>query len=179
MNQEIIWKIIDKYFKENPYNLVEHNLESYNNFFGKELTDIFIQNNPIKILKQQDEKTGEFNLTCNLYLGGKTGTKIYYGKPIIYDERRQHYMYPNEARLRNMTYGMTIHYDVEVVHHIVTDKGEVLDETIVLEKIYLGKFPIMLHSNYCILKGMTRSLQFYSGDCRNDPVLYFIIDFKE
>ena len=32
MNQEIIWKIIDKYFKENPYNLVEHNLQSYNNF---------------------------------------------------------------------------------------------------------------------------------------------------
>ena len=86
MNQEIIWKIIDKYFKENPYSLVEHNLESYNNFFGKELPEIFIQNNPIKILKQQNEKTGEFNLTCHLYLGGKHGNKIYYGKPIIFDE---------------------------------------------------------------------------------------------
>ena len=179
MNQEIIWKIIDKYFKEDPYSLVKHNLESYNNFFGKELTDIFIQNNPIKILKQQDEKTGEFNLRCHLYLGGKNGDKIYYGKPIIYDEHRQHYMYPNEARLRNMNYGMTIHYDVEVEHHIVTDKGEILNETIVLEKIYLGKFPIMLHSNYCILKGMTRSLQFYSGECRNDMGGYFIIDGKE
>lgn len=179
MNQEIIWKIIDKYFKENPYSLVEHNLESYNNFFGKELPEIFIQNNPIKILKQQNEKTGEFNLTCHLYLGGKHGNKIYYGKPIIYDEHRQHYMYPNEARLRNMNYGMTIHYDVEVEHHIVTDKGEVLNETIILEKIYLGKFPIMLHSNYCILKGLTRSLQFYCGECRNDMGGYFIIDGKE
>ena len=179
MNQEIIWKIIDKYFKENPYNLVEHNLESYNNFFEKELTEIFIQNNPIKILKQQDEKTREFNLTCQLYLGGKKGDKIYYGKPIIYDEHRQHYMYPNEARLRNMNYGMTIHYDVEVEHHIQTDKGEIIDETILLEKIYLGKFPIMLHSNYCILKGMTRSLQFYCGECRNDMGGYFIIDGKE
>ena len=47
---------------------------------------------------------------------------------------RQHYMYPNEARLRNMTYGMTIHYDVDVEHHIKTDKGEILDETIVLRK---------------------------------------------
>ena len=178
MNQEIIWKIIDKYFKEDPYSLVKHNLESYNNFFGKELTDIFIQNNPIKILKQQDEKTGEFNLRCHLYLGGKNGDKIYYGKPIIYDEHRQHYMYPNEARLRNMNYGMTIHYDVEVEHHIVTDKGEILNETIVLEKIYLGKFPIMLHSNYCILKGMTRSLQFYCGECRNEMGGYFIIEGK-
>ena len=47
-------------------------------------------------------------------LGGKDGTKIYFGKPIIYDEGRPHFMYPNEARLRNMTYAMTVHYDVEV-----------------------------------------------------------------
>ena len=78
-----------------------------------------------------------------------------------------------------MNYGMTIHYDVEVEHHIVTEKGEILNETIVLEKIYLGKFPIMLHSNYCILKGLTRSLQFYCGECRNDMGGYFIIDGKE
>ena len=44
----------------------------------------------------------------------KEGTKIYFGKPIIYDEGRSHFTYPIEARLRNMTYATTIHYDVEV-----------------------------------------------------------------
>ena len=47
-------------------------------------------------------------------------------KPIIYDEndgeKREHYMYPNEARLRNMTYGFTIHYDVDVKFKILIDK---------------------------------------------------------
>ena len=49
-----------------------------------------------------------------LYIGGKDGKRIYYGKPIIYDNKNQHYMFPNGSRLRNMTYGVTIHYDVGI-----------------------------------------------------------------
>ena len=45
MEPEIIWKIINKYFNENPYALVQHNLDSYNKFFESELKQIFIDNN--------------------------------------------------------------------------------------------------------------------------------------
>ena len=30
---EIPWKIIDKMFNDNPYTLVSHHLDSYNDFF--------------------------------------------------------------------------------------------------------------------------------------------------
>jgi DNA-directed RNA polymerase II subunit RPB2 len=50
-----------------------------------------------------------------LYIGGKSGDKVSFGKPIIYDgEDKQHFVFLNEARLRNMTYAMTIHYDIDV-----------------------------------------------------------------
>ena len=32
--EEISWKLIDIYFKDNPSNLVAHHLESYNDFFS-------------------------------------------------------------------------------------------------------------------------------------------------
>jgi len=180
MEERFPWLIIDKYFNDNPNYLVAHHLDSYNSFFNEGLKRIFKEKNPIKIMKEQDPKTGEFALKCEMYLGGKNGDKLYYGKPIIYDENREHFMYPNEARLRNMTYGITIHYDVEVDFFIKNAAtGEVEQSSTLLPKIFLGRFPIMLQSDLCILNGLDRQVRFRMGECRNDRGGYFIIDGKE
>jgi DNA-directed RNA polymerase II subunit RPB2 len=124
----IAWNLIDKYFKDNPYNLVSHHLDSYNDFFSKGIYQIFRENNPIRFIERETNTAEEREPTreqeggkpkavkigdkenpneCNIYLGGKNGDKIYFGKPIIYDEDNgkpyPHYMYPNDARLRSMT----------------------------------------------------------------------------
>jgi DNA-directed RNA polymerase II subunit RPB2 len=290
-----IWKIINTYFRDNPKILAGHHIDSYNDFIKKGIFQIFRDLNPIRITARYDEKTDEFRSEALLYLGGRDGTRVYFGKPVIYDDQQSHYMFPNEARLRNMTYGMTIHYDVEVefidileegeaprvvgLEKIVEEKsGEVEDDddsddegaagkvkqvilggggapptaaggglptassveggagagaksrvgppsgaapknakgkraskktrgldrltpaetsflreltekslvqpnvqrrTIELLKIYLGKFPIMLHSDFCILNGLPRETLHIMGECRNDIGGYFIIDGKE
>jgi DNA-directed RNA polymerase beta subunit len=221
-----------------------------------------------------------------MYFGGKNGDKIYFGKPVIYDNENPHYMFPNEARLRNMNYSMTIHYDIEIEFiDILEDgqkpyivdvnmiggndggyKGLEIEDTdyseernrelenkigdfkkqtfdafneeqkqpldvendnmvdggapkkverkkrvksvevemttgmaekireiseksligsniqkreIVLEKIFLGKFPIMVQSDFCILNGLPREVKYSMGECKNDLGGYFIIDGKE
>jgi DNA-directed RNA polymerase II subunit RPB2 len=180
MEERFPWLIIDKYFNDNPNYLVAHHLDSYNSFYNEGLKRIFKEKNPIKIMKEQDAKTGEFALKCDMYLGGKNGDKLYYGKPMIYDENREHFMYPNEARLRNMTYGITIHYDVEVDFFILNNEtGEIEQSSTVLQKIFLGRFPIMLQSDLCILNGLDKQVRFRMGECRNDKGGYFIIDGKE
>ena len=185
MNEINIQKIIDKYFQDNPTALVRHHIDSYNNFFNNGITRIFKEKNPIRIMKDYNDNTNDFNLKCNLYLGGKTGNKLHYGKPMIYDEDRAHFMYPNEARLRNMSYGITVHYDVDVEFFINNDDSETdLDyneptHTETLNKIFLGRFPIMLMSDLCVLNGLTPSVRFELGECRNDRGGYFIIDGKE
>lgn len=283
------WKIINSHFHEDPHSLVRHHLESYNDFYNHDIFKIFKENNPVRLSTKYDESIEEYREQCLLYFGGKDGSKIYYGKPVIYDDTNAHYMFPNEARMRNMTYGMTVHYDIEVeiirilepgqeptliglenVNDMVEpdyteDREEYLrkkamgklkadqsklkavdsgvkadqekkktlepnsdssddDETksggapvkprqkkpelpmkltaaiaakireeneksmqsqnkqvysFTLDKIYLGKFPIMMHSEFCVLHGLSRELRFSMGECRNDLGGYFIIDGKE
>ena len=173
---DLSWKLIDTYFTDNPNNLVAHHLESYNSFFNKDINRVFRENNPIRFIEREDEsKTRNEAL---LYLGGKDGTKIYLGKPIIYDDNNSHFMYPNDARLRNMTYGTTVHYDVEVdfIYYVGDEKKT---HSITLDKIYLGRFPIMLQSDLCILKSLSKEVRFNMGECRNDYGGYFVIDGKE
>jgi len=177
--EDISWKLIDKYFKDNPNNLVSHHLESFNDFFRHGINRIVRENNPIRFIEREEDVTkGNNRNECLLYLGGKDGSKIYYGKPVIYDDNNAHYMFPNDARLRNMTYGITIHYDVEV-DFIYYNGDERKEYTKTLEKIYLGRFPIMIQSELCILNTLNKDVRFNMGECRNDYGGYFIIDGKE
>ena len=191
-SNDISWKTINCLFKDNPQLLVKHHIDSYNNFFNNGIKEIFKDRNPIRFFKDIDEETEEYKYECNLYLGGKNADKIYYGKPIIYDNENEteriHYMYPNEARLRNMSYKFTIHYDVDVEFKILIDNEEgltgmdkfrTINKIITLEKILLGRFPIMLQSDLCLLKGLNPEVRYNLGECKNDNGGYFIIDGKE
>jgi len=178
MDERLPWLVIDKYFKDNPNVFVSHHLDSYNDFFNDGIKRVFKEKNPIKIMKQQDPKTNEFRYRANVYLGGREGNKLYYGKPVIYDDNREHFMYPNEARLRNMTYGITIHYDVDV-EFLIMEGEKMVTHNITLDKIFLGRFPIMIMSDLCIMRGLSPGVRFEMGECRNDYGGYFIIDGKE
>jgi DNA-directed RNA polymerase beta subunit len=111
---DFIWRTIDIYFRDNPQALVRHHIESYNDFLDYDLSTIFRETNPLKIDLEYNETKNTFLSSAQLYFGGKDGKKIYYGKPIIYDENNMHYMFPNEARLRNMTYALPIYCDIDV-----------------------------------------------------------------
>jgi len=179
MNSEIIWNIIDKYFHDNKQILVKHQISQFNDFYKYGIKQIFNEKNPIVLQKEQDPVTQEFKNRSEIYIGGKNGDKIYYGKPIIFDDDRQHFMYPNEARLRNMTYGMSIHYDIDVVYKVRDEKNEIDEKIVTYNKIFLGNFPIMLQSDFCILNGLSKDVRYNMGECRNDVGGYFIIDGKE
>jgi len=182
---DIPWKIISMYFRDNPTALIDHHLVSYNAFFDKGIKQVLKEKNPIRFIKDQHEKSKDFQHQAYLYIGGKNADKLYYGKPIIYDDNDdEHIMYPNEARLRNMTYAFTIHVDIEVEFFIKSynESNDVVyehSETVIIPKIYLGKFPIMLQSDMCILKSLSPEVRYNMGECRNDKGGYFIVDGKE
>ena len=276
MNETVVWNLIDKFFKDNPGSLVEHHIESYNNFFNNDIYNIFKDKKPIRIQSNFDKKLNDYKNKCAIYMGGKDGKKVYIGKPVIYDENDNiHYMFPNEARLRDMTYGATIHYDIEVEFTTFLNEGEmptIIDNDknldpllesgddypegekfinlksnkedyivsnfevenkegdiakgikqtkiitnesnkqkiyqmtpaksaevknaitksinkidgkvvqtyiITIPHVYMGKIPIMLQSNLCILNGLTPEIRHTMGECKHDMGGYFIIQGKE
>jgi len=191
LNETIPWNIIDKLFSDNPNILVAHQLDSYNEFISNGISQIFKEHNPIVFQKEKNPQTDVYKHISRFYLGGKAGDKIYYGKPVIYDETgttsRVHYMYPNEARLRNMTYGVTIHYDVDVefeqelqeASEGVSASTKKFIKTVTLPQILLGKFPIMVNSNLCMLSGLPKDVIYNMGEDKSDHGGYFIIDGKE
>jgi DNA-directed RNA polymerase II subunit RPB2 len=179
MSDEEHFKMIDTYFRENT--LVNHHISSVNHFYNTDLPKIFKDKNPIKYYSEYMNDKKLYRYETHIYIGGKDANKIYYGKPVIFDENNKHYMFPNEARLRNMTYGISIHYDVDI-ELIIRDAEEpiVIRRTLPTnEHFFLGLFPIMLQSHLCVLNRLPKETRYSMGECNHDYGGYFIIDGKE
>ena len=56
MGDQLPHAIIDKLFQDNPELLVQHHLDSYNDFFQSGIKRILKEKNPIRIMKLQDPK---------------------------------------------------------------------------------------------------------------------------
>jgi DNA-directed RNA polymerase II subunit RPB2 len=125
-----LWEFIKTYFNDNPQHLVRHHIDSYNTFFEKDFFRIFRENNP-QILHgdEVDNATGNFKHSLSIYYGGRNGELIYFGKPVVHDEGNPHILTPNEARLRDMTYSVTVHYDVvfEYIRYVTPSQLEALE----------------------------------------------------
>ena len=168
------WNIIWNYFRNNKNYLTKHHLDSFNDFINNKIPLIFRQYNPQILYKELNKDTKEYKYETKIYYGGKEGNKIYIAKPIIVDKDGKKQLYPNEARLRNLTYGSNIFCDIDIEYFI---DGKMVETT--FEKINLGRIPIMLQSNLCVLKDTPPELKKEMGECSFDQGGYFIIDGQE
>ena len=114
-NSELHKAIHELIFEDKNFSWVSHHLETCNYFYEKGIQKIFRENNPIQLYHHPINETDDTNVFVNnseykydvkIYLGGKTGERIYYGKPVVSqgntdNEYDKVYMYPNEARLNN------------------------------------------------------------------------------
>ena len=86
-------------------------------------------------------------------------------------------MYPHEARLRNFTYASAMTLDLDI--KIIQRTGEMLENVQThykkLQKIHIGKIPIMIKSAICVLTLNSQLDANITGECRFDAGGYFII----
>ena len=180
LREEEIWGVISSYYKKNrDHQLVRHQLESYNYFVNYQIQNTIDMFNPIIIHSNNDynakfKKYGieiKINI-CNLKIT----------RPQIHENNgATKVMFPHEARLRNFTYTSKITVDFNVETTVLG--GENMEKEKVyrsmLQNINIGKIPIMVNSDICILKQYSHLSPDETGECRYDPGGYFIIKGSE
>ena len=174
------WTIIEAYFREHHLDrLVRHQLESYNNFVGYQIIKTIEMFNPVHIKSENDfdTKTGKYLLEMFI-----TFENFHIYRPQIHENNGAiKLMFPQEARLRNFTYASAMTIDINI-KYIVRD-GENLENVKTLyktlPKIHIGKLPIMLKSNICVLNQYKYVDSRHTGECKYDAGGYFIINGSE
>lgn len=89
-------------------------------------------------------------------------------------------MFPNDARLRNLNYVAPVYVDI-VATFVMKTSGST--ETVVkrrtLPNVQVGRIPVMVGSNYCILGDVPEKKPGEVGECSQDVGGYFILQGGE
>jgi len=170
------WDAVNAYFANGIRRLVDHQVDSFEDFVRNKLPLIVQSTAPITVWHEQDEATKKYKYEFRLSFENVT-----YLKPRLQEATgRVKPMLPMEARVRNFTYAAQMHADIRFVAR--TYKGEKLDtfdeEFRVFEGISMGKLPVMLGSSLCLLREYPAPLSDL-GECTHDPLGYFVVHGSE
>jgi DNA-directed RNA polymerase II subunit RPB2 len=189
--RELAEGILKLYFRTQDYPYTRHHIESYDQFLSQDLPAMVQSKNPILILEEQLPSLGGYMYRAEIFVGGLTGNQIYIGTPTVSlkDSEEVRILYPNEARLRNLTYASMV--EADIVIRVTFTNADQTTTVITLDPIadptqygYLARFPlckipILLHSRFCILHGKPQTFLQEVGECQYDNGGYFIVDGAE
>ena len=161
-NQNIKKDLLDTLSKEN------------NTEINNELVKLFIN----KYIKFKEYSVNKHRYKLEIYMDNYKLTS-----PIIHENNgRQKKMYPSEARLRNFTYSSNIYIDINFKTYELFNEGlvNIRESNIIsLNNILLGKIPIMIGSNACVLNTPSNKQKIDYEECKYDEGGYFIINGSE
>jgi DNA-directed RNA polymerase II subunit RPB2 len=183
--RELSRSLIDTYFRTVSYPYTRHHIDSYDQFMQQDMIGIIRSQNPIYILKELLPGANENNLykyQVQIFVGGEDGMAIEMGTPTVSLQQAQEVrvLYPNEARLRNLSYSSSVYATIFVkIIYTPSIGGESVTFTETFSNWQLFKIPIMLHSRYCILHNKPREFLREAGECPYDNGGYFVVDGAE
>ncbi|MHA2061838.1 MAG: DNA-directed RNA polymerase subunit B'', partial [Candidatus Sifarchaeia archaeon] len=158
LSQEERWNLMKAFFSEKG--LVRQHLDSYNDFIGRSIQQIVDE-----IEKIEPDIPGFY-----VKLG-----KVEVGEPTIREaDGAVRPVTPMEARIRNLTYYAPLWLEMTPVD--LNEGVEIPGET---ANVYIGRLPVMLKSNKCLLAQMSPQELVEIGEDPSDPGGYFIINGSE
>jgi DNA-directed RNA polymerase subunit B len=137
---------------------VNFQIESFDNFIKFGVQQIVDEIEAITLAPDQ----GDFKL--------KFG-KVQVGRPNIKEaDGSTRNIFPNEGRIRNLTYAAPIFVNIIPIINGVQEKPE---------KVHIGDLPVMVKSELCSTHGLTKQELIGRGEDPDDPGGYFIVNGTE
>ncbi|MFP4175520.1 MAG: DNA-directed RNA polymerase subunit B'', partial [Halobacteriales archaeon] len=138
-------KLADAYFDADR--VAEHHIESYNNFLDHGMQRVVDEQETIDT--DIGEKEGEEEVYVRL-------GEVSVGKPVVQEaDGSEELLYPQEARLRNITYSAPMQMEMQIV------EGEREYEP---TTTYIGDLPIMMRSKACNLNDLDKDELIKQGE---------------
>lgn len=192
------WDIIDSYFNTVSNYISKNQIDSFNMCLDEQIAKTIRQFNPIQSVYDYRDK-GRFEV--DIIIGGSLkgedivndGMSITIGKPVIFEKKividqktgseeeitKTKQLYPNEARLKNLTYNIAIYTDIYILYKYYEKDSLKFKNISTFKNKLLGRMPCMLQSKGCVLSAIPRANLKEFGECPYDHGGYFIIDGKE
>ena len=177
---EFSWTIINSYFdNKHLKQLVKHQIESYNYFINSQLQDTINMFNPLVITSEhfynRDKRLNTLEVVIKF-------ENFSIHRPQLHENNgATRLMFPQDARLRNFTYSSNMLVDLNIEY--IVREGDECENVRKIKKlipnIHIGKIPVMLKSDICILTQYSHLDSGVTGECKMDPGGYFIINGSE
>jgi DNA-directed RNA polymerase subunit B" len=164
MNREDRRSISREYFSKER--LAEHHYRSFNSFLGRGMQEVVDEKGTIDtdIGDKEDEEPVHVEL----------GDVRIVTPRVREADGSEELLYPQEARLRNITYAAPVFMEMSIV------KGEGEDERVVdATETKVGRMPIMVGSEKCNIAGFSEEDLVEIGEDPADPGGYFIVNGSE
>ena len=113
---------------------VKYQIDSFNNFIDFGLQKIINEVGTLRVVQDSGDLKLKFG-------------EVEIGRPIINEaDGSTRAIYPNEARIRNLTYMAPVFVTITPIVSGVQEKAE---------KVHIGDLPIMVRSKVCMLSGLS------------------------
>ena len=160
ISEKYRFEVLKNYFEIKG--IVGHQIDTFNDYLNNGIQRVVKESDIIVATKEQ-KYTVSFG-------------DIFIPNPsLIEEDRSVRHIYPCEARKRDLTYDSPIFVDVIEKLEIEGQEPEITHH----RRINIGRTPIMLGSDKCNLKKMTKDERVRNGECDWDSGGYFIIRGKE
>ncbi|KAK9463712.1 DNA-directed RNA polymerase II subunit RPB2 [Lipomyces oligophaga] len=186
ITSEDCWTVISAFF--NDKGLVSQQLESFDVFINHTIQELVVEE-PTLTLDQPAQHTGpndDINRRYEITFGS-----VFISPPTMTEaDGSTHAMFPQEARLRNLTYSSPLYVSMSKRALVSRDGDLMPGQEVVWEEdesetqetnstVFIGKVPMMLRSQYCKLSELKEHDFYDVNECPYDQGGYFIINGSE